>query len=107
MVAEAAVVPIADEIRGQRLYAFITLLTSAQPNEQLKKELSDHVKKEIGPIAALSKIQFAEALPKTRSGKIMRRVLRKIAEGQTEDLGDTSTLADPHVVEKLIKQKEL
>jgi len=105
MVAEAAVVPTPDEIRGQGLYAFITLLASAQPSEQLKKELSDHVKNEIGPIAALSKVQFAEALPKTRSGKIMRRVLRKIAEGQTEDLGDISTLADPQVVERLIKQK--
>lgn len=79
---------------------------SPQASEELKKELALHVHKEIGPIAVPDKIQFAPGLPKTRSGKIMRRILRKIAENQTDQIGDTTTLADPHVVEALVKGKQ-
>lgn len=103
-VAEAAVVPIPDPIKGQGLFAFVVLVDGTVPSEKLKKELLKHVRSEIGPIAVPEKIQFAEALPKTRSGKIMRRILRKIAEGQTSDLGDTSTLADPKIIEILLKK---
>ncbi len=78
----------------------------AVESEELKKDLVNHVRKEIGPIAAPDKIQFAPALPKTRSGKIMRRILRKIAENQVDQIGDTSTLADPHVVEVLVQGKQ-
>ena len=102
-VAEAAVVPIPDPIKGQGLFAFVVLVEGTVPSEKLKKELAKHVRSEIGPIAVPEKIQFSEALPKTRSGKIMRRILRKIAEGQTSDLGDTSTLADPKIIEILLK----
>jgi len=102
-VSEAAVTPIPHEVKGQALYAFVTLVEGVEESEQLKKELIMHVRKEIGPIAAPEAIQFAAALPKTRSGKIMRRILRKIAERRTEDLGDISTLADPGVVEALIR----
>jgi len=102
-VAEAAVTPIPHEIKGQGLYAFVTLKEGIEESDELKKELIMHVRKEIGPIAAPEAIQFAPALPKTRSGKIMRRILRKIAEGNVENLGDTTTLADPHVVEALVK----
>ncbi len=77
-----------------------------QESEELKKELNSHVRKEIGPIAVPDKIQFAPGLPKTRSGKIMRRILRKIAENAVEQIGDTSTLADPHVVDMLVKGKQ-
>jgi photosystem II reaction center protein Psb28 len=105
-VAEAAVAPMPHEIKGQGLYAFITLKDGVQPSEELKKELIAHVRKEIGPIAAPDKIQFAPGLPKTRSGKIMRRILRKIAENQTEQIGDVSTLADPGVVDSLVKGKQ-
>jgi len=91
------------EVKGQALYAFVTLAEGVPETEELKKELVMHVRKEIGPIAAPEAIQFAPALPKTRSGKIMRRILRKIAEKKTEDLGDITTLADPSVVEALIK----
>lgn len=101
-VAEAAVVPIPDEIKGQGLYAFVTLVDSATESEELKLELAAHVRREIGPIAVPEVIQFARALPKTRSGKIMRRILRKIAERQHHDLGDISTLADPRVINDLI-----
>jgi acetyl-CoA synthetase len=101
-VAEAAVTPIPHEIKGQGLYAYVTLKEGVQESEELKKELIQHVRKEIGPIAAPEAIQFAPALPKTRSGKIMRRILRKIAEKDTSNLGDITTLADPSVVEKLI-----
>jgi len=101
-VAEAAVAPMPHEIKGQGLYAFVTLVTGVDPSEDLKKELIKHVRKEIGPIATPDKLQFASALPKTRSGKIMRRILRKIAEGATDQIGDTTTLADPHVVEELV-----
>ncbi|MBP8605946.1 MAG: acetate--CoA ligase [Phycisphaerae bacterium] len=101
-VAEAAVTPIPHEIKGQGLYAYVTLKEGVQESEDLKKELILHVRKEIGAIAAPEAIQFAPALPKTRSGKIMRRILRKIAEKDTSNLGDITTLADPSVVEKLI-----
>jgi acetyl-CoA synthetase len=105
-VAEAAVAPMPHEIKGQGLYAFITLKDGIVPDEDLKKELVAHVRKEIGPIAAPDKIQFAPGLPKTRSGKIMRRILRKIAENQTDQIGDTTTLADPAVVEALVKGRQ-
>jgi acetyl-CoA synthetase len=103
-VAEAAIVPFPHEIKGQALYAFVTLNSGVEKTEELKAELLKHVAKEIGPIAKPDKIQFADGLPKTRSGKIMRRILRKIAEG-TEEVGDTTTLADPTVVEVLKKQR--
>jgi acetyl-CoA synthetase len=102
-VAEAAVTPIPHEVKGQALYAFVTLVEGVEENDELKKELVMHVRKEIGPIAAPEGVQFAPALPKTRSGKIMRRILRKIAERNTDNLGDITTLADPSVVESLIK----
>jgi len=91
------------EVKGQGIYAFVILKAGVEPSEELKKELVQHVRKEIGPIATPDKIQFAEGLPKTRSGKIMRRILKKIAAGEVKDLGDTTTLADPSVVEQLIK----
>ena len=105
-VAEAAVAPMPHDIKGQGLYAFVTLKDGVPESEELKKELNNHVRKEIGPIAVPDKIQFAPGLPKTRSGKIMRRILRKIAENAVEQIGDTSTLADPHVVEVLVKGKQ-
>ena len=104
-VTEAAVVPFPHEIKGQALYAFVTLRGDQQPSEELRKELAKHVGKEIGPIARPDKIQFADALPKTRSGKIMRRILKAIAEGR-EQLGDTTTLADPSVVEELVRDRQ-
>jgi len=102
-VAEAAVVGIPHEIKGQGIYAFVTLKSGVDKSEALKKELVAHVRKEIGPIASPDEIQFADALPKTRSGKIMRRILSKIATQDAANLGDTSTLADPSVVETLVK----
>jgi acetyl-CoA synthetase len=102
-VAEAAVTPMPHEIKGQGLYAFVTLKEGVHESDDLKKELALHVRKEIGAIAVPEVIQFAPALPKTRSGKIMRRILRKIAENSTDNLGDISTLADPSVVEALVK----
>jgi len=105
-VAEAAVAPMPHDIKGQGLYAFVTLKDGVPESEELKKELNNHVRKEIGPIAVPDKIQFAPGLPKTRSGKIMRRILRKIAENATDQIGDTSTLADPHVVDALVKGKQ-
>jgi len=102
-VAEAAVCPVPHEVKGQGLYAYVTLKEGVQESDELKKELIMHVRKEIGPIAAPEAIQFAPSLPKTRSGKIMRRILRKIAEKATDNLGDITTLADPSVVEALIK----
>ena len=104
-VAEAAVAPMPHEIKGQGLYAFVTLRDGVAESEELRKELAQHVRKEIGPIAVPDKIQFAPALPKTRSGKIMRRILRKIAENAVDQIGDTTTLADPLVVETLVKQR--
>lgn len=104
-VAEAAVVAIPHEIKGETIYAFVTLLSDTKPSATLKKELVFQVRNVIGAIASLDYIQFADALPKTRSGKIMRRVLKKIATNDLDNLGDTSTLADPHVVEHLIKHR--
>ncbi|MBT7081228.1 MAG: acetate--CoA ligase [Chloroflexi bacterium] len=103
-VAEAAVVGFPHEIKGQGIYAFVTLKLDVDTTDELKKELVKHVRKEIGPIATPDKIQFANALPKTRSGKIMRRILTKISAGDTE-LGDTSTLADPSVVDSLVQER--
>jgi acetyl-CoA synthetase len=105
-VAEAAVVGMPHEIKGEGIYAFVTLNAGIDGTPELKKELVTHVRKEIGPIATPDKIQFAPGLPKTRSGKIMRRILKKIAAGQIDDLGDTSTLADPHVVDDLVANKQ-
>jgi acetyl-CoA synthetase len=105
-IAESAVVGYPHEIKGQALYAFVTLKEGVPSSEELKKEIVQHVRKEIGAIAQPDKIQFAEGLPKTRSGKIMRRILRKIAENDTTHLGDTSTLADPSVVDKLVQGKQ-
>lgn len=104
-VAEAAVIGIPHEVKGQGIYAFVTLKTGLVGTEELRKELLGHVRKVIGPIATPDKLQFADALPKTRSGKIMRRILRKIAEGRIEELGDTSTLTDPSVVIQLAGDK--
>jgi acetyl-CoA synthetase len=106
LVAEAAVVGFSHDIKGQGIYAFVTLKSDVEKAENLKKTLLGHVRKEIGPIATPDKIHFADALPKTRSGKIMRRILRKIAEGEIGNLGDTSTLADPSVVEDLIAGRQ-
>ena len=101
-VAEAAVVGMPHDIKGQGIYAFVTLKTGVAKEESLKKTLVAHVRKEIGPIASPDKIQFSDGLPKTRSGKIMRRILMKIAAGDVSNLGDTSTLADPGVVSDLV-----
>ena len=105
-VAEAAVVGMPHEIKGQSIYAYVTLKAGYEEDEELLKALKLHVRKEIGPIAAPEVIQFAPGLPKTRSGKIMRRILRKIAANEVESLGDTSTLADPSVVTELIDGKK-
>jgi acetyl-CoA synthetase len=104
-VAEAAIVPIPHPVKGSAIYAYVTLKTGKPKSEELKKELVAHVRKEIGPIASPDKIQFADGLPKTRSGKIMRRILLKIATGDVSNLGDTSTLADPSVVDTLVKER--
>jgi acetyl-CoA synthetase len=106
-VAEAAVVGFPHEVKGQGIYAYVTLIQGIEPTDELRKALVQHVRKVIGPIATPDHIHFTNSLPKTRSGKIMRRILRKIAADQT-DFGDTSTLADPAVVEQLLKgHKEL
>jgi len=105
-VAEAAVVGMPHSIKGEGIYAYVTLKAGINGDEALKKELVAHVRKVIGPIASPDKIQFSDGLPKTRSGKIMRRILVKIAAGDTGNLGDTSTLADPSVVDTLIKGKQ-
>jgi acetyl-CoA synthetase len=103
-VAEAAVVGFPHDIKGQGIYAYVTLNAGEEYVDELKKELVTHVRSEIGPIASPDIIHWAPGLPKTRSGKIMRRILRKIAEKDTGSIGDTSTLADPSVVEDLIKR---
>ena len=105
-VAEAAVVGMPHDLKGQGIYAYVTLNTGVEKSDGLKKELVTHVRKEIGPIASPDKIQFADALPKTRSGKIMRRILTKIAAGNINELGDTSTLADPSVVQVLVDERQ-
>jgi len=105
-VAEAAVVGYPHDIKGQGIYAYVTLMAGVQPSAALHKELVDWVRKEIGPIASPDLLQFAPGLPKTRSGKIMRRILRKIAEDEPGNLGDTSTLADPSVVDDLVSNRQ-
>jgi acetyl-CoA synthetase len=105
-VAEAAVVGYPHDIKGQGIYAYVTLMTGYQYDDALKQELIKHVRKEIGAIASPDLIQWAPSLPKTRSGKIMRRILRKIAANEIDHLGDTSTLADPSVVADLINYRE-
>ncbi|MBD3157939.1 MAG: acetate--CoA ligase [Candidatus Lokiarchaeota archaeon] len=104
-VAETAVVGFPHEIKGEDIYAYITLKQGIEKSDDLKGELKNHVRSEVGPIATPAKIQFADALPKTRSGKIMRRILKKIAAGEVDDLGDTTTLADPTVVETLVQER--
>jgi acetyl-CoA synthetase len=93
------------DIKGQGIYAYVTLMNGVEPTDELRKELVKHVRSEIGPIASPDVIQWAPGLPKTRSGKIMRRILRKIAENEVGGLGDTSTLADPSVVDDLIENR--
>ncbi len=105
-VAEAAVVGYPHEIKGQSIYAYVTLNAGVEKTDELKKELVAHVRKEIGPIATPEKIQWADGLPKTRSGKIMRRILKKVAAGDVSELGDTSTLADPSVVDDIVKNRQ-
>jgi acetyl-CoA synthetase len=105
-VSEAAVVGYPHDIKGQGIYCYVTLMDGEAPDEALREELVAHVRKEIGPIASPDKIQFTPGLPKTRSGKIMRRILRKIAEDDFAALGDTSTLADPNVVDELIQNRQ-
>ena len=105
LVSEAAVVGFPHAVKGQGIYAFVTLKRGAEKSEELKKELIGLVRSEIGPIATIDVIQWADGLPKTRSGKIMRRILKKIAEGRFEELGDTSTLSDPKVIEHLIEER--
>ena len=104
-VAEAAVVGYPHEIKGQGIYAYVTLMNNAEPTPELQKELARHVRREIGPIASPDVIQWVPGLPKTRSGKIMRRILRKVAADEVDALGDTSTLADPSVVDDLIENR--
>jgi acetyl-CoA synthetase len=104
-VAEAAVVGYPHDIKGQGIYAYVTPVIGVEPNDVLKKELVEMCRQEIGPIAKPDVIQFAPGLPKTRSGKIMRRILRKIAENDIDNMGDTSTLADPSVVDELVKNR--
>ncbi|HBK45580.1 MAG TPA: acetate--CoA ligase [Xanthomonadaceae bacterium] len=106
-VAEAAVVGFPHDVKGQGIYAYVTLIAEEQPSEELHKELIAWVRKEIGPIASPDHLQWAPGLPKTRSGKIMRRILRKIAENAPDQLGDTSTLADPSVVDSLVNERKV
>lgn len=105
-VAEAAVVGIPHNIKGQAIYAYVTLISGTEPSAELYTEVRNWVRKEIGPIATPDVLHWTDSLPKTRSGKIMRRILRKIASGDTSNFGDTSTLADPGVVEKLLEEKQ-
>jgi acetyl-CoA synthetase len=102
-VSEAAVVGYPHDIKGQGIYVYVTTLAGVETSDELRNELRQWVRKEIGPIASPDLIQWAPALPKTRSGKIMRRILRKIAANEYSDLGDTSTLADPAVVDDLVE----
>jgi acetyl-CoA synthetase len=105
-VAEAAVVGFPHELKGQGIYAYVTLNAGEEPSEELRRELVAWVRKEIGPIASPDLIQWSPGLPKTRSGKIMRRILRKIAANEHDALGDTSTLADPGVVTELVENRQ-
>jgi len=104
-VAEAAVVGYPHDIKGQGIYAYVTVMSGVESTDELRSELVNHVRKEIGPIATPDIIQWAPGLPKTRSGKIMRRILRKIAANELDNLGDTSTLADPSVVDHLVENR--
>jgi acetyl-CoA synthetase len=104
-VAEAAVVGYPHELKGQSIYAYVTLKSGVAKSDDLKKELVAHVRTLIGPIATPEKIQWADGLPKTRSGKIMRRILKKVAAGDITELGDTTTLADPSVVDDIVKNR--
>ena len=104
-VAEAAVVGVPHAIKGQGIYAYVSLVEGSEPTEALREALTRHVRAAIGPIARPDFVQFAPGLPKTRSGKIMRRILRKIAEDAPDQLGDTSTLADPEVVDALVEDR--
>ena len=104
-VSEAAVVGYPHDIKGQGIYCYVTLMSGEEPSDELRLELRNWVRKEIGPIASPDLIQWAPGLPKTRSGKIMRRILRKIAEDDFGALGDTSTLAEPAVVDDLIENR--
>ena len=105
LVSEAAVVGYPHDIKGQGIYAYITLMHDAEPSEALRRELIDLVIQEIGAIARPDVIQWAPGLPKTRSGKIMRRILRKVAADELDNLGDTTTLADPAVVGHLVENR--
>ena len=104
-VSESAVVGYPHDIKGQGIYCYVTLMAGEEPNDELRTELRNWVRKEIGPIASPDLFQLAPGLPKTRSGKIMRRILRKVAEDDFGALGDTSTLADPSVVDDLINNR--
>ena len=104
-VAEAAVVGVPHEIKGQGIYAYVTLKQGRDPTDELRRELIQHVRKTISPIATPDQIQWAPRLPKTRSGKIMRRILRKVAEGVFDQMGDVSTLADPDCVRELVENR--
>nr|MBA2491314.1 acetyl-coenzyme A synthetase [Gammaproteobacteria bacterium] len=104
-VSEAAVVGFPHEKKGQGIYAYVTLMEGVEPSEELEKELAQLVRDEIGAIAKPDVIQWAPGLPKTRSGKIMRRILRKVAANEVDELGDTSTLADPSVVDDLVEHR--
>jgi acetyl-CoA synthetase len=106
-VAEAAVVGFPHDLKGQGIYAYVTLVAGEAQTDELHRELVAWVRKEIGPIATPDHLQWAPGLPKTRSGKIMRRILRKIAENAPDQLGDTSTLADPSVVESLVADRRV
>ena len=106
-VAEAAVVGFPHDIKGQGIYAYVTLKVGETPSDELAKELIVHVRTVIGPTATPDHLQWAPSLPKTRSGKIMRRILRKIAENAPDQLGDTSTLADPSVVASLVEERKV
>ena len=106
-VAEAAIVGYPHEIKGEGIYAFVVLNAGVDGSDDLKKALIGHVRKEIGPIATPDKIQFTDTLPKTRSGKIIRRILRKVAAGDLEDMGDLSTLADKDGFMRLIQERQV
>ena len=101
-MAEAAVVGFPHDVKGEDLYAYVILKVGQTGSDELRKALVAHVRKEIGPIASPGKLQFVPGLPKTRSGKIMRRILRKVASGALDELGDTRTLADPSVVTEIV-----
>ena len=105
-VAEAAVVGFPHDIKGQGIYAYVTLMAGVEPSEDIQKAILKSVTNDIGPHSKPDKIQFTPALPKTRSGKIMRRILRKIAENEIDSLGDISTLADPSVVDALVQNRK-